>query len=108
MNFVNKDGKSVLQCTIELNFDSLINMLLDEEDIIVTKENIDSAVMNINEKYYFNCYGYLKKLLEHNDDVDRQIYNSIFKCEELLNEEIKMKIYIWYQELLLYLDKAMY
>lgn len=89
INFVTKDGKSVLQCTIESNFDSLTNMLLDKEDILVTKENIDTAIMNINKKQYSNCYGYLKKLLEHNDNVDRQIYNSIFECQKLLNEEIK-------------------
>lgn len=88
VNFVNKEGKSVLQCAIESNLSDVIIMLLNEEDIIVTKENIDTAIINISEKKYYNCYEYLKKLLEHNNNVDSQIYNSIFDCKNLKVNDI--------------------
>ena len=82
------DNKSILQLALEKNEDSVIYAILDRDDIIVTKENIDTEISKINSGNY-NSYGYLKALLIHNDkDVDPLIYNAVFNCEAISDENI--------------------
>lgn len=89
INFVSKNGKSVLQCALETNQKSVVYMLLNNENIDVSNEDIETVITLIKSNGYLNDYGYLKKMLEHNNNVDSQIYDAIFECKNLLNTNIK-------------------
>lgn len=86
VNYVNKDGMSVLDIALDYGNINVIHTLLKSSDINVSDEVINRYINKLRgEEEYYKGYGILKELLRHNANGNTDIYNSIFNSDYILN-----------------------